>query len=288
MLPEKRAPLILSRDHAGMLDRFLMTRPESSLMLLSNLRRAGLEDRDGVFQGTYAAYVDNGGITGVAAHFWNGMVILQAPEDPGPLIRAAVAASGRQWAGIAGPFDQLQQVMPEILRTHPSPAMNGRDTLFSLCLDDLNTPGRLGRGDVTCRHPAEDELLAMIDLRIAFMQEVLGGQMRPYHEDEARDLVTDQQQAGNIWILEKAGSVVATTAVSAAVPGMIQVGGVYTLPGYRNQGYGRAVVAGSLIEARTRGVEKAILFTGTDMPAARAMYRALGFRQTGEYGLVIF
>jgi ribosomal protein S18 acetylase RimI-like enzyme len=271
-----------------MLDRFLIPRATGSLVLLSNSRLGGLEDHGRIFQGTYAAYRDGDEITGVAAHYWNGMVFFQAPENASRLFDAVVAATGRECTGIAGPYGQVQGVLPGLLKKKGYPAMDSRDTLYSLNLDALAVPDLLKRSDVTCRHPADDEIPAMIDLRIAFMKELMGPDMRASREDEARETVRYQQQTNNHWILETAGKIVATTAISAGTPEVVQIGGVYTIPGYRNRGYGRAVVAGSLLDARTRNVKKAILFTGTDMPAAQKMYRALGFRQIGEYGLVIY
>lgn len=270
-----------------MLDRFLTSRAESSLMLLSNSRTAGLEYQGKIFQGTYTAFLENNTLTGVAAHFWNGMVFLQAPKNAAELFCATVAASGRECTGIAGPYDQVQEVLPKIRENHPVPVLDGRETLFSLDLDTLGVPENLKTQEVTCRHPTEEEIPLMIALRVAFMQET-AGQDRESFRQEASDLVRAQQQKNNLWILEAAGIIAATTAVGAEVSGMVQAGGVYTIPGYRNRGYGRAVVAGSLLEARERGVKKAILFTGTDMPGAQAMYRGLGFRPIGEYGLVIY
>jgi GNAT superfamily N-acetyltransferase len=290
MEPDMRGtknPVILTQNHADMLDRFLLQRAESSLLLLSNSRAAGLEYRGKIFQGTYAAWREGDALTGVAAHYWNGMVFFQAPENPAGLFSAVTAASGRECTGIAGPYEQVQEVLPEILRDHSRPAMNGRETLFSLNLGDLAVPRILKNGDVTCRHPSGEEIPAMTDLRIAFMRETAGSDLRESFRQEARDLVIAQQQKNNLWVLEARGTITATTAVGAEVCGMVQVGGVYTIPGHRGRGYGRAVVAGSLIEARARGATKAILFTGTDMPAAQKMYRALGFRPIGEYGLVI-
>lgn len=286
-MPDSRNPVILNRDHAVMLSRFLMQRAESSLFLLSNSRTAGLEYHGRVLEGTYAASFGHNGIFGVAAHFWNGMVFLQAPKNAAALFRAVTAASGRECTGIAGPYGQVQEVLPEILKKHPRPALDGRETLFSLGLDDLAVPMILQRGEVTCRHPAGDEIPAMIDLRIAFMREITGPGLRDSFRKEARDLVISQQQKNNLWVLDAAGTTTATTAIGAETAGMVQVGGVYTLPIHRNRGYGRAVVAGSLIEARARGAKKAILFTGREMVAAQKMYRALGFHPIGEYGLVI-
>jgi GNAT superfamily N-acetyltransferase len=287
MTPDARKPIILSQDHAGMLDRFLTARAESSLVLISNARSGGLADHGRIFQGTYAAYAGKDGITGVAAHYWNGMVFLQAPQDAPALFCAAVRASGRPCTGIAGPFDQVQQVLPRLLEKNPRPAMNSRDILFSLDLDCLVLPDPPTEGDTVCRHPADAEIPFLVDLRVAYLREMAGPGPRASFEDESRDLVRSQQAEENLWVLEKAKTIVATTALGAQVSGMVQVGGVYTLPAHRCRGYGRAVVAGSLLEARTRGIRRAILFTGADMPAARAVYRALGFRPIGEYGLVI-
>ena len=281
-------PVILTPQHADVLDRFLTTRPETSLVLLSNSRAAGLVDAGDLFQGTYAAYIEDGAIVGVAAHYWNGMVFLQAPKGAPDLLRAATAASGREWSGVAGPYEQILQVLPDVSRAHPAPAMNDRDVLFSLRLDDLVVPEPLARGDVSCRRPRDDELPAMVELRIAFMREHLGRWMRDTREDEAREIVSELHRTDRLRLLECGGCIVATAAINAAVPVMVQVGAVYTAPEYRDRGYGRAVVAGLLLEARARGVRSAVLFTGTAMHAARRAYESVGFRPIGEYGLVIF
>jgi predicted GNAT family acetyltransferase len=62
---------------------------------------------------------------------------------------------------------------------------------------------------------------------------------------------------------------------------------VYTPPSLRGRGYARAVVAGSLLAARARGVRQAVLFTGKDNDHAQRAYRALGFTVVGDYGVVL-
>jgi predicted GNAT family acetyltransferase len=65
-------------------------------------------------------------------------------------------------------------------------------------------------------------------------------------------------------------------------------GGVYTPPKLRGRGYGRAVVAGSLCDARKQGSRRSVLFTrGTNVAAQRA-YRALGYEVLGDFALVLF
>ena len=75
--------------------------------------------------------------------------------------------------------------------------------------------------------------------------------------------------------------------VSATIREAVQVGAVWTPPELRSRGYGRAVVAASLLIARSEGVETAILFTGEDNVPAQRAYEGLGFRHIGDYRLVL-
>ena len=79
----------------------------------------------------------------------------------------------------------------------------------------------------------------------------------------------------------------ASTSFNAETREAVQVGGVWTPPDLRGRGYGRAVVAVSLLDARAEGVGRAVLFTGdSNVPAIRA-YAALGFRRIDDYRIVL-
>jgi hypothetical protein len=62
------------------LDAFLAGHADTSMFLRANARSAGLRDQGEPMQGTYVAAIEGGRIAGVAAHCWNGMVLLQAPD----------------------------------------------------------------------------------------------------------------------------------------------------------------------------------------------------------------
>jgi predicted GNAT family acetyltransferase len=47
-------------------------------------------------------------------------------------------------------------------------------------------------------------------------------------------------------------------------------------------------VALSLIQARSRGVKRAVLFTGEDNHSAIAAYRAIGFARIDDFAIVLF
>src|SRR5438876_1868535 len=79
------------------------------MFLRSNVRSAGLTDRGQPMQATYVAALDGGRIAGVAAHCWNGMVLVQAPDGGhAPAVaREAVRRSGRTVTGFSGPWSQV-------------------------------------------------------------------------------------------------------------------------------------------------------------------------------------
>ena len=84
------------------------------MFLRCNLQRAGLEDRGERFQASYAGSFRGGQLLGVAAHCWNGFVILQAPDGLEPGLRAVLAHTAKQHAGrkiaaFLGPKSQVQQ-----------------------------------------------------------------------------------------------------------------------------------------------------------------------------------
>lgn len=53
-------------------------------------------------------------------------------------------------------------------------------------------------------------------------------------------------------------------------------------PAARRQGIGRALVEAFLVEAKARGAESAFLEVAENNAAARSVYAAAGFRQTGR------
>ena len=49
------------------------------------------------------------------------------------------------------------------------------------------------------------------------------------------------------------------------------------------------MLAGSLLAGKSQGVYQALLFTSKNNLAAQAVYRGIGFQETGEeYGLLLF
>jgi hypothetical protein len=71
---------ILQSGDQSALEAFFLPLLDSSMFLLGNSRSGGLLDRGQRFQGTYAAAFEGERIVGVAAVYWNGSLVLQAPQ----------------------------------------------------------------------------------------------------------------------------------------------------------------------------------------------------------------
>ena len=78
------------------------------------------------------------------------------------------------------------------------------------------------------------------------------------------------------------------TGINARARGIVQVGGVYTPPALRRNGYARAAVAASLLGERERGATRSTLFTGIENAGAIRAYTTLGYEEFGEFGLLLF
>jgi uncharacterized protein len=272
---------LLRRGDENALDAFLALRAETSMFLRSNARNGGLDDRGDPLQATYAAAFRDGAIVAVAAHCWNGMLLVQAPEQLEDVAGAALRGSGRVLAGISGPADQVRAAR-DVLGVRRW-LVDDVDGLFSLDLAALRVPPGFSRGSV--RRPREDELRVLVSWREQFLVETGLAAPGPTLRDDASASVDQLHARGDHWVLEERGELLAYTAFNARLPDMVQVGGVWTPPPLRGHGHARRAVAGSLLDARDAGVTRAILFTNN--PQAIRAYEGIGFVRTGEYGLLI-
>jgi len=265
-------------------EAFLGPRADSSMFLRANARQAGLVYQGRRLQGTYVAAFEGEAIVGVAAHAWNGVVLVQSPiEHLAAVVRAAVERSGRPVTGLSGPFAQMVAARAALGFEHAPASFDSRDDLFALALSDLRVPGPLADGSWLCRPPRSGEIALLSKWRAAYSVELLGATPGPELDERARA----EMETADGWLLTVDERPCAYSGFNARLPDVVQIGGVYVPPELRRRGYARAAVAGSLLAARAAGVTRALLFTGAGNLAARTAYLALGFRVVGDYGLVL-
>ena len=277
--------ILKSGDEPAMED-FLRPQMAESMFLLSNMRSAGLVDRGGEGHGTYAAAFDGPRIVAVAAHYWLNNIIPQAPPElPPAVVRAAIDASSRPVIGAVGPAKQVQQIIELLDLPVGTDAvqMDEHEHLLALELNELAVPDALASGRVCARRIEPPDVEQVIDWLVNMQMELMNQPDEQALRARKRRQVAQSSDLGKSWVLEADGQLVACSAFNATLAEAVQIGGVYTPPPLRRRGYGRCVVAQSLIDAQTDGVQRAILFTGKKNAAAITAYTALGFHPIGDF-----
>ena len=278
--------LLQPGDQAA-LEAFLLPRVESSMFLIGNSRSVGLVDHGKTYHGTYVAAFERGEIVGVVAHYWNGVLIFQSPAHGKVLWRAAVAASERLVEGLIGPYDQVSGVLEELDINEAHVQVDEASKLYGLDMADMLIPDELSSGLVLGRRIQPGDVDLATEWRAAYEVELLGEEDSRQLRAGCRADIERSLREGRTWVLESHGELTAMSSFNTVIKEAVQVGGMYVPPELRRRGYGRAVVAVSLLDACAEGVKTALLFTGEDNIAARRAYEALGFRRIGDYRMVL-
>lgn len=270
-------PLQIARAHdATELDAFLALHAYSSAYLRAELRRG---------PGGFFVARDEERILAAATQAASGMIILQAPVCAGAVAAAALKDGKGQLAGFFGPLLQVRTAMRDMGLSDVALLKDTAEDLFALPLAELRLPAILTEEKVRCRVAGEADFEHLAGWRYAFRQATLKDAAGEKTMLTSRADIAALLPAGSLFILE-GDDALACCSFNARLPGMVQIGNVWTPPELRGHGYGRAVVAGALAIARDAGVVEAVLATGRANAAAQAAYRAIGFKVVGDYATV--
>src|SRR5581483_10340707 len=147
------------------LEQFLVRHRDSSMFLRANSRRGGLDYEGKVFQATYAAALDDGHIVGVAGHCWNGMMLLQAPEQAAAVAKRCVEISGRPVTGFAGPLRHVRDAQVALGFADTAAAADKHESLYALDLTTFQVPSQFADAVARCRAPRPEEYPLLRDWR---------------------------------------------------------------------------------------------------------------------------
>jgi predicted GNAT family acetyltransferase len=222
---------------------------------------------------------------GVAAHYWNDMLLVQADTAVAELVRFLVEHTRRPVQGLTGATDQVHAARAALALDGPT-RIDHDETLMALPLDALVVPPPLAAGSVSVRQATEADRDGVVRYRAAYLLETHTEGDPATAQAKAAAWFDTGMRREPPWIAVRDEQPLAICAFNARVSDTVQVGGVYTPPELRNRGHARAVVAGALLDARVHGIARAILFT--PRPDAVAAYRAIGFETIGTFTVVLF
>jgi RimJ/RimL family protein N-acetyltransferase len=260
---------------------FLTRHSDTSMFALSNLAQHGM---DNDHPRALRCWLNQaaGQITDVLTITTEGMAMTQCPTfGPDDWAKAAQITAGIPLIGIIGPAVQARAFGAAAGLAHAPATLNQDEPFMALDLSALAVP--TGPAQIVPLAAAPRQ--TVYDWMTAYQVEALGSDL-PQARDRAEYSLAAYLAAGSHVVLMLGATPLAMTGFNAQLPGIVQIGGVYTPPELRSQGHARRALALHLAQARAAGVTRAVLFSASTA-AARA-YSAIGFRQTGDWTLCLF
>lgn len=264
------------------LQAFLRLHADVAMFALSNLTNDGLGTYGARQMRFWLALDDNGRIVGALGLSGAGFLLPVLGEAADVLANSAKELlAGERLIGISAAADQAALLIESLSLAAPL-ARDANEPGFALDLARIVVPAA---SDARLLHPTHEDRPLLIEWRANYHIEVLGTSTGEAAAAAAQD-IDAYVQIDSHRILEVSGSPVAMTGFNAILPDVVQVGGVYTPPSFRRKGYARLALALHLVEAREKGVGRAILYAFSEQ-AARA-YRAIGFEPAGRMRFLLF
>ncbi len=260
------------------IEAFLRHHVVHAMFPLSNLATYGMADEQDYSMRFWLAET-GGRITGILSTTRAGTVMPCLPDAD--VAAAAPVLSGQQVLGIIGPRLQVRGIEAAVGLTQAPRNLDHDEPHLRLDLTRLTIPD--GPGQIV--PIAEAPPATLYDWMEDYQRTVLGtppGEARARARQSHQTFCTRKSHV----VLMDGDMPLAMTGFNAQLPEVVQIGGVYTPPDKRGQGYARRALALHLAQARNAGVGQATLFASSDM-AVRS-YRSIGFDQIGDWTLLLF
>ena len=187
-------------------------------------------------------------------------------------------------AGIREHTLLFEQVMSETAHTLLDAAVNYylmqcakpcTDTFFQTAQAKLNTALSIERA-------TENDLAELFPLQLDYENTEVAFEGRPINPSVCKLSLRARLKTEYIYKVSADGQIVAKAGTNAQGFHWLQIGGVYTLPAYRNKGLAAAAVA-HLIKTHSAEAHGFALFVKTANTAAGRVYEKLGFAQCGLF-----
>ena len=258
---------------------FLEARIETSMFLLSNLERLGIDDTTHPHGTRFFLRETGDGITGVFGATNAGFLMCQLP---GLTVTEAQTYAhllkGYTLQGMTGVADQAGLILSALQVPQSAWLINHDEPLYRLSLHGFDAPGVVTR-------IAEDGDVPL--LARWFTDYMVATGTRSAEDAPAEAMLRAEQAVGSerVRLLVEGGTPVAMAGINAQAGDAVQVGGVFVPPELRGQGLGGRVVAGLLADKAAKSAMTAILFANS--PAAARTYERIGFERIGDYRVAV-
>jgi RimJ/RimL family protein N-acetyltransferase len=258
---------LLAPEEAPALEDLLAPQEPAALYARSHLRRCGLGPGGVRAWGWPAAGPP---AAALVARDGIGWAIWGDPAAQAPL---AARLQAQQVQLLSGPAPQVAPVLAAVSPRH----VTGQDR----CPFELLTPTTFQPVPGPARQAIPADMERLIDFyshrfySLTYLPTRAAWQAR----------LSEQLAHRTLFVVEHAGRVAAAAQSSAETPAGAMIGGVATLPAYRNQGLSRICVSALCAHLFAAGRRQIGLFYMPGNTAAARVYAHLGFQPAGEWWL---
>ncbi len=269
----------------ALIEAYLAKYFATAMFLRGNLRDFGIGNTVANYANRFFIRETAGAVSGIGGIGNGGALMLQAEHDLAEMVahmRKAVPEGFKPVVSTGAP-EMVAAILAGFGLENAPTQMNDVEPLFLLRKAELV---RQDMQEFSLRPSTMDDLPLLAEWNHAYNLEVLGVTDTAETRAETHQAAVVSIERGHQRLLVKAREIVAQTNFNAYMPDTVQLGGVYTPPSVRGNGFARRAVAAHLEEAFAAGAENAILFSASE--TASKAYRAVGFREIGAYQIVLF
>ena len=257
---------------------------ETSLFLLSNLKNYGPKLTDDSYSANFKCLIKNNLVLAVFALTKIGNLLIQTDRktDYSAIIVDECLKESISFDGIVGEWNLTKQILDyaknKISSFNKIPC--NKSILFKLDLNNLPYT----KANSNIKHLEASDYDQWNSLNKALILERNLNQT----EDESGKHKRFLENIKHKYLLGSFinNKLVATASFISCVDKTGQIGDVFTIPEMRKHGLAKELVYQLIIDGKlNKHLEKVILFTGEDNHIAIRLYKNMGFKQIGDFGL---
>lgn len=274
----------VNEQNIDLVKAFLDNHIETSMFIASNLETYGPELSESPNSGNFKCIESRGKITGVFCVTRRGIILAETggKTELTNLVLESCLEEEFHIEGAVGEWILAESIWKRHLeRSNAQETLRSKETLYRLLLTG-ELESSLGNSTARLLKPSDFEawyLLIQGYLKeLSFSENLSREQQKVVFEEYAN--------TNRWWGLFDGQNLLSIASLNAVYQTLGQIGGVYTKPEYRRQGYSRAVLHKLISDGiELHGLEKLILFTGEENFAAKAQYESFGFEKVGDYAI---
>jgi predicted GNAT family acetyltransferase len=263
---------------------FLEQYPETSLLLLSNIRAFGTRLGESLYSGNLKALREGDELRGVFCLSRGGSLLAQTGGDAqlAPAILRACREEMIPIRGVLGEWTVTKALWDSLCHDGLKPTFESKEIMYRGNLYGPLPQPRAAAAAVRQLDPADHSQWEQ--LTADFVREV--GLPLQGTEDQRKSAFVRSAALGHWWGAFEGERLVSLVGITALHDTIAQIGGVFTLPDHRRRGLSTDLMIRLMHDAYDlHRLDRLFLFTGEGNVAARRMYESLGFESFGHFGL---